>query len=316
MQHKAVPISVAATPARALALADLRAFVTAAQLRSFAAAAKLLHLSLPAFSRRISNLEARLGVRLFDRTTRSVELTSLGARFAREITTVVDDLDRSVLGLRDAAELEAGDVTIGCVFSAVHHFLPGVIRSYRERHPNVLVRILEQGADGVFASVKHGEADFGINYIGMQESDVDFTALLKEPYVLACRADHSLGTRRSVRWDELAAWDQVRVSHASRNRIFIDQALAELPPLPRPVCEVRHVSTLIGLVAAGLGVAIVPKLTLPPRPAAVVGIPLVPAVHRTVGIIRRAGRTLSPAAAAFAKLLVPASRASEHKRRR
>jgi DNA-binding transcriptional LysR family regulator len=298
----------AATPATTPGLADLRAFIAAAELRSFAAAAKTLHLSVPAFSRRISNLEARLGVRLFDRTTRSMELTLLGGRFLREVTVAVHDLDRSVLGLRDVAQLTAGDVTIGCVFSAVHHFLPGVIDTFRERHPNVLVRIIEQGADGVFASVKHGEADFGINYIGMQESDVAFTPLLKEPYVLACRADHALGKRRSVRWDELAAWEHVRVSHASRNRVFIDHALAHLPALPRPVCEVQHVSSLIGLVEAGLGVAIVPQLTLPQRPAAVVGIPLVPPVTRTIGLIRRAGRTLSPAADAFAKLLVETSR--------
>jgi DNA-binding transcriptional LysR family regulator len=310
------PTPKAATPAGTPGLADLRAFITAAEVRSFAAAAKALHLSMPAFSRRISNLEARLGVRLFDRTTRSMELTLLGSRFLREITSSVQDLDRSVLGLRDAAQLEAGDVTIGCVFSAVHHFLPPVIDSYRARHPNVLVRIIEQGADGVFASVKHGEADFGINYIGMQESEVAFTPLLKEPYVLACRADHALGARRTVRWDELAAWDQVRVSHSSRNRVFIDQALAELPALPRPVCEVQHVSTLIGLVEAGLGVAIVPQLTVPRRPAMVVGIPLVPSVTRTIGIIRRAGRTLSPAAEAFAKLLVQASRTRSGQARR
>ena len=84
MQPKPAIPGQAATPARAPALADLRAFTTAAELRSFAAAAKLLHLSLPAFSRRISNLEARLGVRLFDRTTRSVELTVLGARFGQQ----------------------------------------------------------------------------------------------------------------------------------------------------------------------------------------------------------------------------------------
>ena len=306
----------AATPARTPGLADLRAFITAAELRSFAAAAKALHLSVPAFSRRISNLEARLGVRLFDRTTRSMELTLLGSRFLRQITGAVQDLDRSVVGLRDAAQLETGDVTIGCVFSAVHHFLPAVIESYRERHPNVLVRILEQGADGVFASVKHGEADFGINYIGMQEADVAFTPLLKEPYVLACRAGHALAARRTVRWDELAAWDHVRVSHASRNRVFIDHALAEVPALPRPVCEVEHVSTLIGLVEAGLGVAIVPQLTLPRRPASVVGIPLDPPVTRTIGLIQRAGRTLSPAADAFAKLLVEASRKRSARTRR
>lgn len=298
------------------ALADLRAFVTVASLQSFAAAAKALHLSQPALSRRISKLEDMLGVRLFDRTTRSVELTLLGRRFLRQVSGVVDDLDRSVSGLRDAAQLEAGDVTIGCVFYAVHHFLPTVIRSFRALHPKVLVRIIEEGADEVLASVTQGEADFGLNYIGMQEPEVEFAPLLKEPYVLACRADHPLARRRSVRWSELAAWDQVRVSHASRNRLFIDQALADLPPLPRPVCEVRHVSTLIGLVETGLGVAVVPQLTLPPRPASVVGVPLeAPAISRTIGMIRRSGRSLSPAAAAFAQLLVQASRASGGRRK-
>ena len=313
MQKTNTPSAVS-TPARTPALADLRAFIAAAELHSFAAAAKALHLSVPAFSRRISNLETRLGVRLFDRTTRSMELTLLGTRFLREITSSVQELDRSVLGLRDAAQLETGDVTVACVFSAVHHFLPAVIDAYRKLHPNVTVRIIEHGADGVFASVKHGESDFGINYIGMQEADVAFTPLLKETYVLACRADHALGTRRTVRWDELAAWDHVRVSQASRNRVFIDQALADLPALPRPVCEVQHVSTLIGLVEAGLGVAIVPQLTVPPRPAAVVGIPLEPPVTRTIGLIQRAGRTLSPAAAAFAKQLVEVSRPRKRRR--
>src|SRR4051812_1459499 len=78
------------------ALADLRAFVTVAHQQSFAAAAKALHLSQPALSRRISKLEEQLGVRLLDRTTRSVELTLLGRRFLQEIAALVDDMDRSV----------------------------------------------------------------------------------------------------------------------------------------------------------------------------------------------------------------------------
>lgn len=292
-------------------LADLRAFVTVAQLQSFAAAAKALHLSQPALSRRISHLEELLGVRLFDRTTRSVALTLLGQRFLAQVGSLVDDLDRSVLSLRDAAQLEAGDVTIGCVFSAVHHFLPPLIGAFREQHPRVLVRIIEEGADEVLESVKQGEADFALNYIGMQDPEVEFTALLKEPYVLACPAGHPLAKRRSVRWEELADYPHARVSHASRNRLFIDQALAELPPLPRPICEVRHVSTLIGLVENGMGVAVVPQLTLPRRPGSVVGVPLEqPAISRTIGMIRRSGRSLSPAAAAFVDLLTQASRAT------
>ena len=292
-------------------IADLRAFVTVGELQSFAAAAKALHLSQPALSRRISHLEDLLGVRLFDRTTRNVALTVLGRRFLGEVRRPVEDLDRSVVSLRDAAELEAGDVTIGCVFSAVHHFLPPVFRAFREKHPQALVRIIEEGADEVLASVKHGEADLAVNYIGMQDPEIEFAPLLKEPYVLACPANHPLARRRSVRWEELAQQPLARVSHASRNRLFIDQALAELPPLPRPTIEVRHVSTLIGLVESGLGLAVVPKLTLPLKPAAVVGVKLdKPVVNRTLAIIRRRGRSLSPAATAFARLLTSAGRAT------
>lgn len=290
-------------------LADLRAFVTVGELQSFAAAARALHLSQPALSRRISHLETLLDVRLFDRTTRSVELTLLGRRFLGQIRGVVDDLDRSVLSLRDAAELEVGDVTIGCMLSTVHHFMPPVIQAFRARHPHVLVRIIEEGADEVLASVKQGEADFALNYIGMQDPDVEFTPLLKEPYVLACPVGHPLARRKSVNWEELAQYPHARVSQASRNRLFIDQALAELPPLPRPVCEVRHVSTLIGMVENGLGVAVVPQLTLPRQPSSVVGVPLEqPTIGRTIGIIRRTGRSLSPAAEAFMDLLTRASR--------
>ena len=172
----------------------------------------------------------------------------------------------------------------------------------------------------MLASVKHGEADFAVNYIGMQDPEVEFTPLLKEPYVLACPAGHPLAKRRSVRWEELGEYPHARVSHASRNRLFIDQALAELPPLPRPIIEVRHVSTLIGLVESGLGLAVVPQLTLPARPAAVVGVKLEqPAISRTIAIVRRTNRSLSPAAAAFAAMLTAAGRTTlkaMHKRQK
>jgi DNA-binding transcriptional LysR family regulator len=290
-------------------IADLRAFVTVGEQQSFAAAAKTLHLSQPALSRRIANLEAILAVRLFDRTTRSVELTHLGHKFFAEVRHTLQELERSVSGLHDAAQLETGDITVGCVFSAVHHFLPEVIRSFRNKHPNVMVRIIEEGADEVLASVKTGEADFAINYIGMHDSEVEFTPLLQESFVLACPADHALAKRRFVRWEELANHAYALVSHASRNRVLIDQALAHVGRKPRPACEVRHISTLIGLVQSGLVVAVVPQLTLPTDRSAVVGVRLEnPPITRTIGRIQRAGRTLSPAAQAFVDMLMHAGR--------
>ena len=291
-------------------LPDLKAFVTVAELQSFAAAAKALHLSQPALSRRIAHLESVLEVRLFDRTTRSVELTQLGQRFSGEVRKLLQELERSVHNLHDAAQLETGDITVGCVFSAVHHFLPEVIRTFRARHPQVMVRIIEEGADEVLASVKSGEADFALNYIGMHDPEVEFTPLLKESFVLACPAGHPLARRRKVRWEELADHPYALVSHASRNRVLIDQALAHVGRGPRPACEVRHISTLIGLVQQGLVVAVVPQLTLPSDRSSVVGVRLEqPDITRTIGRIQRAGRSLSPAAQAFAAMLMQASRA-------
>ena len=300
-------------------IADLRAFVTVSELRSFAAAAKKLHLSQPALSRRISGLENLLGVRLFDRTTRTVALTALGQRFLGQVRHVLLDLDRSVVSLHDVAHLEAGDVTIGCIFSVVHHFLLEVIGAFREQHPNVLVRIVEEGGDQVLASVKSGLADFAISYTGMHDPEVDFTPLLKEPFVVACHPAHPLAKRKSMRWEELADHPYALVSHESRVRVLVDQALAGVDRLPRPVFEVRHVSTLIGIVEKGLAVAVVPQLTLPHAPAPVVGVPLEdPVITRTVGLLRRTGRSLSPAAEAVAQLLTEAIRAKGQagKRRR
>lgn len=292
-------------------IADLRAFATVSELQSFAAAAKVLHLSQPALSRRISHLEETLGVRLFDRTTRSVELTLLGRSFLGQIQRVIDDLDRSVVSLHDVARLEAGDITVGCVFSAVHDFLPPVIRRFREQYPQVMVRIIEEGADEVLACVKDGEADFALNYTGMQDPEVEFTPLLKEPFVLACPAGHPLAKRNTVTWQELANYPYALVSQASRNRVLIDQALAGVKDLPRPVCEVRHISTLISIVEVGLAVAVVPKLTLPHKATTVVGVELSrPRITRTIGLIRRRGRSMSPASTAFAQMLSQAGQAT------
>ena len=129
-------------------------------------------------------------------------------------------------------------------------------------------------------------------------------------FVLACPAGHPLARRRLVHWEELADHPYALVSHASRNRVLIDQALAHVGRRPRPACEVRHISTLIGLVEQGLVVAVVPQLTLPSDRNSVVGVRLdKPDITRTIGRIQRAGRSLSPAAEAFAAMLMQASRA-------
>jgi DNA-binding transcriptional LysR family regulator len=287
-------------------LADLRAFVALAELESFRAAAEALHLSQPALSRRIEKLEGALGVRLFDRTTRSVNLTAVGRDFARKARDLLDELENTLLGIRDVAAKRTGEVTVACVPSAVHYFLPSVMKQYHERYPKIRVRVVDEDANAVLSTVIRGEADFGLNFIGTQEPEIEFEPVLKEPFVAACRRDHPIARKRKLTWAELNEYEYMTVAKSSGNRLLIDLALTDIPARPRWFYEVRHVSTLVGLVEAGLGVAAVPRLAMPGSDHPVlVSIPLVePTVTRTVGLIRRRGRSLSPAAQQLYDLLL------------
>lgn len=279
-------------------LGDLRAFIAVAELASFRAAAEAIHLSQPALSRRVDKLEEALGVRLFDRDTRNVELTAVGRDLARKARTLLDDLDTMLLGVRDVAANRWGQVTLACIPSTVHYFLPAVLRQYHERFPRIRVHIIDESANEVLSAVVHGEAELGLDMTGSDEPMVEFEPLLTEPFVAACHRDHPLARQRSVTWAELAPYDFMTVDKASGNRLVMDLALATRRERPQSCFEVRHVSTLVGFVEAGLGVAAVPRLAMPRKGhPLLVSIPIVdPEVTRTVGLIRRRGRSLSPAA--------------------
>jgi DNA-binding transcriptional LysR family regulator len=279
-------------------LSDLEAFVAVAELSNFRRAAETVHLSQPALSRRIAKLEEALGVRLFDRTTRTVSLTAVGREFSRKARSLLGDLEQALLGMEEIGATRGGEVTLACVPSAAYYYLPSFIKRYHERFPRIRVRVIDEAANTVLASVIRGEADFGLNFIGTQEPEIEFEAILEEPFVAACRRDHPLARKRKVTWAELGHYDYMTVSKSSGNRLLIDLALAGAKERPRWFYEMRHISTMLGLVEAGLGVAAVPRLALPSTEHPTLAhVPLVdPKVTRTLGLIRRRGRTLPPAA--------------------
>ncbi|OON64074.1 LysR family transcriptional regulator [Massilia sp. KIM] len=286
-------------------LADLRAFVAVAELNSFRAAADSIHLSQPALSRRIDKLEMALGVKLFERTTRSVSLTAVGRDFSHKARSLLDELEHSLLSMQAVAASQLGEVVIACVPSAVYYFLPKVLRTFHEQYPRIRVRIIDDGASAVLDSVARGEADFGINIIGTQEPDIAFQVILKEPFVVACHRDHPLARLKEVSWAALAQYDFMTVDRSSGNRLLVDLALADSNVRPSWCFEAKHVSTLLGLVEAGLGVAVVPRLSMPQgEHATLARVALVdPTIDRNVGLIRRHGRELSPAARKLYELI-------------
>jgi DNA-binding transcriptional LysR family regulator len=160
------------------------------------------------------------------------------------------------------------------------------------------VRIIDESANAVLSAVTHGEAELGLEMTGSDEPMLEFEPLLSEPFVAACHRDHPLARQRSVAWADLARYDFMTVDRGSGNRLVMDLALAAKRDRPQACFETRHVSTLVAFVEAGLGVAAVPRLSMPRKGhPALVSIPIVePEVTRTVGLIKRRGRSLSPAA--------------------
>lgn len=286
------------------AFEELQAFVAVADRSSFRMAAEHLCISQPALSRRIDKLEAALGLRLLERTTRQVDLTPGGRQFLERARHTLEDLEDAVTRLSDDAQARRGQVTVACVPSVAQHVLPGIAKAFAQQQPHVRLRVIDDSAHRVLASVVSGEADFGLNFTGAQDPDVDFEMLGQDDYALVLPHGHPLASRASVAWADLADQKMVAVSRQSANRLLVDHALAALPRRPLWFYETEHVAGALGLVAAGLGLAALPRLSVPPRHESLRAIPLVdPVVSRVVGLITRRGRTLSHTASQLCGLV-------------
>jgi DNA-binding transcriptional LysR family regulator len=287
---------------------DLQAFVAVAERASFRQAAADLFLSQSALSRRIDKLEESLGVKLFERTTRRVQLTNVGETFLVNVRTALDGLEDAVLGIADLAAHRTGTVSLACVPSAVWHFLPAVLKRFSARYPRIRVRIHDESAQDVLNLVLNGEADFGINFAGAENPEIVFEPVHVENYVLAMRRDHPLARRKELSWKETVDERYISVAKSSGNRSVIDAALAGIEKHPIIFCEVNHVSGVLALVEAGMGVAAVPGLSvLPGRQDSIVGVPLVnPEIRRTLGLISKRGHSMAPAARTLFEMLTEA----------
>jgi DNA-binding transcriptional LysR family regulator len=286
-------------------LKELQAFVATADQASFRLAADALHLSPPALSRRVERLESALGARLFERTTRHVELTAAGREFLQEARAALGGLEEAIRRLDDRSGLRRGRVTVACVPSVAYRLLPRALREFARALPEVQVHVIDENASQVLEAVARGEADFGLSFTGSQEPELRFQALARERYVLAVPRSHSWAGRDAVAWSELAGQRLVSVSSRSSNRLLLDQALAGLPDPPVAWYECNHVTGALALVEAGLGLAALPELALPTDHPAVRGVPLTdPDLWRTLGLLQRRARPLGPAAEALRQCLL------------
>jgi DNA-binding transcriptional LysR family regulator len=285
---------------------DLRAFLAVVELEGFHRAADSLNMSQPALSRRIQKLELAIGAPLLERTTRHVSPTALGTELIPLVRRMLEEFDGSLFAVRDLGVQRGGLVTIACLPTAAFYFLPTVIRQFNIEYPNIRFRILDLPATDGLQAVARGEVEFGINIMGTADPDLIFERLVEDPFVLAARKDHPLAEKAEVGWEDLAPYHLITVHRSSGNRTLLDAALAKSNIKLRWFYEVTHLSTSLGLVEAGLGISVLPQMATPQdeHPFLITRPIRNPEISRTIGVVRRRGGTLSPAAERFLSMLM------------
>jgi len=287
----------------------VQAFVLVAELGNFSRAADRLALSQTALTRRIQRLEEFVGLRLLERTTRVTGLTVVGHEFLPLARRLIGDLTEGLDRLRKTAGLALGHVTLATLQSVAFRQLPPILATYARSHPQNRVHLLERTGSLVTQAVRGFEADFGIHVLGGVQPDLLEDVVTRDPFVLVCAREHLLAASPRLAWAELGNTDLITLGGASGNRQIVEARLvaAGLPPQGRFVVE--STPTALALCAANVGVAVLPAANGPATIGIVlapglVEIPLVdPVVFRSVGLVRRRGETLSPAAAALYHLL-------------
>ncbi len=278
-------------------LRQLQVFLSVAQTRNFSRTGDLIGLTQPAVSRSITELEGQLGLQLVNRTTREVELTDAGNSLATRLPRVLDDLDATLQDVVGMATERRGRVRVASSPTLSANLMPECIARCQQEHPGMEMMLLDRVQSATLASVLSGEVDFGVVIDPQEREALHCETILTEPFILACLPDHPLTHKREVKWVDLNGESLVLLDHASGSRRLIDRILAQQHVQCRIAQEVGHSTTIFRMLEAGLGVAVIPQLALPPHGLEQLCVrPLVPRMDRQVMLVQRRNRALSPLA--------------------
>jgi DNA-binding transcriptional LysR family regulator len=275
-------------------LHHLRYFVTVAEERHFGRAAERLHIAQPPLSQQIRRLEAELGFELFVRTTRRVDLTPAGEAYLDSARSILAAVDGAADEARRVAAGTVGHLALGCVGSATYSLLPALSRRLAEELPGVDFSFRGEMlvSDQVIA-LREGTIDLALLRPPVADGTLVVTPLRSDRLVVAVPADHPLADRKQLRVADLATTPLI-VHSADRRSAMYDVVRglfrdADFDPVIRH--EVGETSTLITLVAGGLGVAVVPEPVSTLALDGVAYLPLVrPAASINLAVARRADR--------------------------
>jgi DNA-binding transcriptional LysR family regulator len=288
---------------RNIELRYLAALEAVGRTHSFVAAARELGYTQSAISQQIAALERAVGQRLVERPggPRPVALTEAGTLLLRHADSIVAQLDAAEADMAALAEGAAGPLRVGIFQSVGARILPGLLRRFREGWPRVEVRVREEtNAADLVSLVEHGELDLAFADLPLPEGPFEWNEILRDPYVLVVPKDDPLARRESAPpLRELAGWPLVTWRQLGEPETFLRGRVPDL----NVVFRSDDNGTLMGLVAEGLGYAVVPQLVVNPRNPAYVALPFGNRVPpRQLAIVWHRDRYRSAAAEAFIEL--------------
>ncbi|WP_027210851.1 LysR family transcriptional regulator [Burkholderia sp. WSM2232] len=286
---------------------QFEAFLAIVDLQSIGAAAARLGLTSSAVSQLLAELEAELGFRLFDRTTRRVNLSSAGQDFLASAESVLRHVRAAAQSADDIRNRAAGIVRIGAPLVLASTALPAAIADYARDKPKVVVRICDTVVEQLVERVESADLDLAIGPDRPSGTRVQRDTAFASPWVMWCAPSHPLGERRRVQWQQLRNIPIVATGRDHERAV--DQMLAVLPVEARivPVDVVDNVTTAFGIASRGLAVTLAPAYVAPlARTFGLVMKRIVePETIREVCLYRSTERALSPPAAGFADFLLP-----------
>jgi DNA-binding transcriptional LysR family regulator len=283
---------------------QLSAFLALDELKHFTRAAERCHLSQSAFSTVISKLEESVGARLFERDTRNVKLTPEGMLFAEVARSLYEEISSAFDNMADYVARRRGRVAIAALPSLAAHGLPAIIAEYRQRYPSVATTLYDSLSDQCLAMLRDGRVDFALTALGPHLAEFDTHILCSDPFYLVCRRDHRLAGLSKIVPGDLDGCEMVHLAKSTSVRQHVDALLRDVATVHSGL-EAEHLATVAGLVQHGLGVTLVPEMTLFQfRPLDLLAIPVeAPGSERSIYIVKRKDRSLSIAAQGMLELI-------------
>jgi DNA-binding transcriptional LysR family regulator len=241
-------------------LRHLRYFIAVAEELHFGRAAERLHIAQPPLSQQIRQLETELGFQLFHRTKRSVKLTEAGQAFLTECQRLFRQLDQAIQTGRQTSRGEVGQLVIGFVSSTAYNVLPDILRTFRAAVPDVKLELHELTTDQQLEWLRENRLDVGLLRPPVEDQAFQLSVIFQEPLVVALPETHPLAAEVEISAQSLASQSFIIFPRTLAPGLY-DQIISFCQQAgfsPHVVQEAIQMQTIISLVAAEMGVAIVP----------------------------------------------------------